>query len=346
MTVHVGIGLFTGQVRPGSSRTFTQEYRETIDLARLAETVGFDSAWVSEHHGAGDGYLPSLLPMLAAIAEATEHIRLGTGVILTPFHDPLRLAEDAAAIDLISGGRLILGLGLGWREEEFRMFGQPFAERALRTTETIEVLRRAWTGERFSFEGSTCAYDQVQVTPAPERQGGGTIPILLGGHVEPAIRRAGAVADGWIRSRSSDIATIKRELSIMETGARDAGRDASQLAFVLLRSAFVWDDGDPWSIVRDGLEHAAMVYDGWDLGGDTPGHGFELPPLDDAARAETAVGSAHEVARRLRPLAEAFGERRDFTLVVRLHYPGMDYGTSSHAIELFGEHVIPALKGG
>src|SRR5256885_17193162 len=115
MTVQVGIGLFTAQVPPNSDRTFPREYREMLDMVRLAETVGFDSAWVSEHHGAGDGYLPSLLPMLAAFAAATSRIRLGTGVVLTPFHDPLRLAEDAAVGDQISGGRPILGLGLAWR---------------------------------------------------------------------------------------------------------------------------------------------------------------------------------------------------------------------------------------
>src|SRR5213592_3962951 len=90
MAVHIGIGLFTAQVPPGSPRTFTQEYQETFDLVRLAETLGFDSAWVSEHHGSGDGYMPSLLPTLAAFAAATEHIKLGTGVLLTPFHHPLR----------------------------------------------------------------------------------------------------------------------------------------------------------------------------------------------------------------------------------------------------------------
>src|SRR5438309_520274 len=172
VTVQIGIGLFTGQIPPGSDRQFHQEYRDVLGLVRLAETLGFDSAWVSEHHGSSDGYLPSLLPMLAAFAAATERIRLGTGVMLTPFHDPLRLAEDAAVVDQISGGRLILGLGLGWREEEFRMFGQPVGERVKRTVETVEILRRAWTGERFSFEGSVYSYDRVKVMPAPAQQPG------------------------------------------------------------------------------------------------------------------------------------------------------------------------------
>src|SRR5437899_134585 len=135
MAVRIGIGLFTGQVPPGSGRTFTHEYRDVVDMVRLAETLGFDSAWVSEHHGSGDGYMPSLLVTLAACAAATDRILLGTGVVLAPFHHPLRLAEDAATVDLISGGRLVLGLGLGWREEEFRMFDVPIGERARRTAE-------------------------------------------------------------------------------------------------------------------------------------------------------------------------------------------------------------------
>src|ERR671934_2095745 len=107
--LQVGIGLFTGQVPSGSDRTFAREYAETLELVRLAESVGFHSAWVSEHHGSSDGYLPSLLPMLSAFAAATDRIELGTGVLLTPFHDPLRLAEDAATVDILSNGRLLLG---------------------------------------------------------------------------------------------------------------------------------------------------------------------------------------------------------------------------------------------
>ncbi len=348
MAVRIGLGLFTGQVRPGSGRTFTREYGETLDLIRLGETLGFDSAWVSEHHGAGDGYMPSLLPMLAAFAAATDRILLGTGVLLTPFHHPLRLAEDAATVDLLSGGRLILGLGLAWREEEFRAFDIPLRQRVRRTEETIEVLRRAWTGERFSFDGKVYAFDRVLVTPAPEREGGGSIPIYLGGMAEPAVARAGRLADGWIRTRGiGDVADVRRGVAAFEDAARRAGRDPSKLGFAQRQNVFVWEDGDAWDVVREGMAHATGVYAGWAEGGDTPGSGFVLPPVDEAAiRAMEVVGTPQAVAHRLRPFVEAFGSSaRDAHLIVRLHYPGMAFETAARAIETFAGRVLPALKG-
>ena len=343
MAVSVGIGLFTAQVPPGSERTFAQEYRDIVDLARLAETLGFDSAWVSEHHGAGDGYMPSLLPTLAALAAATDRIKLGTGVMLTPFHHPLRLAEDAATVDLLSGGRLILGLGLGWREEEFRMFGVPIGDRVRRTTEAVEILRRAWTGERFSFDGRVFRFEDVMVTPPP-RNGGP--PIYVGGMVPAAIRRAGRIADGFIRSRGGDLEKARRDLRLAEEAAREAGRDPAALGFAQLQNAFVWDDGDAWEVVRAGAAHQLGVYGGWARGGDTPGRGFEVAEMDEGdLRRLTPAGTPHEVAVALRPTVEAFGGRKEFHLIVRLHYPGMSFETASRAVELFGEHVLPALKG-
>jgi probable F420-dependent oxidoreductase len=345
MAVHIGIGLFTAQVPPGSRRTFTQEYREIIDLVRLAETLGFESAWVSEHHGSGDGYMPSLLPTLAAFAAATDHIRLGTGVLLTPFHDPLRIAEDAATVDLISGGRLVLGLGLAWREEEFRMFGVPFNERVRRTAETIEVLRRAWTGERFSFDGKVFSYDRVLVSPAPERDG--AIPIWLGGSVEPAIRRAGRLADGYIRTRGGEVEKMRRDVGWADEAARKGGRDPSALAFAQLQNTFVWDDADTaWEIASKYVPNQLGIYGGWAAGGDTPDQGFLLdPPDEETLRRLTPTGDPQGVIHALRPLVEAFGSRREFHLIVRLHYPGMDFETASHAMELFAARVLPGLKG-
>jgi probable F420-dependent oxidoreductase len=345
VTLSVGIGLFTGQLPPGSPRTFAREYREALDLVRLAEALGFDAAWVSEHHGASDGYLPSLLPVLGAFAAATERIRLGTGVLLAPLHDPLRLAEDAAVVDLLSGGRLILGLGLGWREEEFRMFRVPLRERVRRTAEAVEVLRRAWTGRRFSFEGEVFRFDRVRVTPPPAREGGP--PIWLGGSAAPAIRRAGRLADGYLRTRGGGVERMAADLALAEEGARKAGRDPAALAFGQLQNVFVWDEGDAWEVVRDHLRHQLGVYRAWAEGDDTPDRDRlePIPPDDETLRRLTPVGDPYTVLHALRPMVEAFAGRTEFHLVVRLHYPGMDLATSARAVELFAEKVLPALKG-
>lgn len=345
MTVQIGLGLFTGQIPSGSDRTFEREYRETLELVRLAEERGFDSAWVSEHHGASDGYLPSLLPMLAAFAAVTERIALGTGIVLTPFHDPLRLAEDAAVVDQLSGGRLILGLGSGWRDEEFRAFGVPKAERVQRTAETVEVLRRAWTGRRFSFEGRSFRYDRVRVTPPAAQRGGPR--IFLGGYAEPAVRRAGRLGDGYITD-DSGIDEVRRALAIAEDGARQAGRDPRSLGLALLQNAFVTEDGRAWETVRRGVLHQIGAYSAWDAGHDTPEHDSLEPSVsdEDELRRWTEFGGPEDVTRALLPLVTAYGDRPDFHLVVRLHYPGMELETAAGAVELFAREVIPALKGG
>ncbi len=342
MAIRIGLGLFTAQLPGGSDRTFEREYRETLDLVRLAEALGFDSAWVSEHHGSSDGYLPSLLPMLAAFAAVTERISLGTGLVLTPFHDPLRLAEDAAVVDQLSGGRLILGLGLGWRGEEFRMFGVPVAERLQRTLETVEVLRRAWTGRRFSFEGRSFRYDQVKVTPPPAREGGP--PIFLGGYTDRSARRAGRLGDGYITDAGAD--ELRRLLPLLEEGARESGRDPRTLDLALLQNAFVRKERDPWNVIRDGLLQQLGCYLAWEQGADTPEHDELVPQIaDEEMRSSTVAGEPAEVVSALRPLIEGLGARRDVHLIVRLHYPGMDFDTASRAVELFAAEVMPALRG-
>ncbi len=342
MTVRVGIGLFTGQIPAASTRTFAQEYRETLDLVRLAESLGFESAWVSEHHGSSDGYLPSLLPLLAAIAAVTERIALGTGVVLTPLHHPLRLAEDVAVVDQLSGGRLILGLGHGWRSEEFRTFGVAMNERAKRTQETIEVLRRAWSGRRFSFEGEVFRFDRVRVTPAPARAGGP--PIFLGGYDRSAVLRAGRLADGYITDETGSD-ELREHLATIDEGAAGVGRDPNDVSLVLLQNTFVSRDGDPWEQIRAGVAHQLGAYEAWGTGADTP----ELDRLDpaepseDDLRVSTPVGTPPDVLRALLPIVEGSGDR-EVHLVVRLHYPGMGIEAAARAIELFAAEVLPGLK--
>ena len=340
MQLKVGIGLFTGQIPAWSERTFHQEYRDIIDLTRVVEEEGLDSAWVSEHHFAEDGYLPSLLPMLAALAAATQRIELGTGVMLAPFHDPIRLAEDFAVVDQISGGRVICGLGIGWRDEEFRAFDVDVASRVGRTKEIVEVLRRAWGEQRFDFSGRHYSYSGVAVTPRPAR----TPPILIGGFVDEAIRRAGRIGDGYISSRAEPRRVAQAFAMAAEERAK-AGRPGPPIVAVL-QNAFVTDEPErDWPMVRDGIGHQLGVYAGWRSGTDVPGVPLQVaPPDEDTIRRTTAYGRPAEVAEYLGSLADALGAYPESHLIVRLHYPGMDAEPAASSIRLFAREVAPALK--
>ena len=132
---------------PESTLSFLDLYDALLAQVTAAESLGFDSIWLTEHHFTDDGYLPALMPAAAAIAARTTRVTIGTYVLLAPFYHPLKLAEDAAFVDVLSHGRLRLGIGLGYRAEEFEGFGVPRKERLGRTLETIEIMKRAWTGE-------------------------------------------------------------------------------------------------------------------------------------------------------------------------------------------------------
>src|ERR687887_1225527 len=132
-----GFGSLTCQVGPGEQRSTGELYREAIALAEDAERLGFDSVWLSEHHFFADGYTPSPLVQAAAIAARTTRIAIGTGVLLAPLHNPVRLAEDAATVQLLSDGRLVLGLAQGWKRDEFDGLGVPYQRRHVRLEEMV-----------------------------------------------------------------------------------------------------------------------------------------------------------------------------------------------------------------
>jgi probable F420-dependent oxidoreductase len=225
LAVSFGVSLYTGQAeRPGSLR-----FGDLTAIAHAAEAAGFDAFWVSEHHDFDDGYLPSPLVGLAAVAQATTTITLGTGLALAPLAHPLRLAEDAVVVDHLSGGRLLLGLGIGYVPQEFRMFGVPMAGRGQRLAEAVAVMRLAWLGERFSYHGQAFSFDDVRVRPGPVRPDG--IPIWLGGYARSALERAARLADGHLVGRGSPevVEAARRHLSAV----RDPGDPRFTLAMNL-----------------------------------------------------------------------------------------------------------------
>jgi probable F420-dependent oxidoreductase len=180
--------------------------------ATTAERVGFSTLWAPEHivlvdrfsskypYPAGefstDTPIADPFTTLVFAAACTKTIRLATGICLVPEHNPLALAKTAATADRLSGGRLVLGTGIGWLEEEFRALGVPWERRAQRTREYIDVMRKLWREDRSSYSGEFVKFSDVRSFPKPANPGG--IPVWFGGESEPALRRVAEYGDGWI----------------------------------------------------------------------------------------------------------------------------------------------------
>ncbi len=172
-------------------------------MAAIVEDLGYDSIWTSDHIivPEGSGYIPEhMLEPLAALshlAARTSHVTLGISVLVVPYRDPVFTAKYLSSLDVISGGRLVLGVGIGWLEEEFRALGASFEERGAQTDEYLEVMRNLWETETSSFDGKWKQYDNMRMFPKAATERRGTIPIWVGGNTGPAHRRAAKLGDGW-----------------------------------------------------------------------------------------------------------------------------------------------------
>jgi alkanesulfonate monooxygenase SsuD/methylene tetrahydromethanopterin reductase-like flavin-dependent oxidoreductase (luciferase family) len=175
---------------------YARFYAECFEEIEEAERIGYAGVWLSEHHFVDDGYLPSPLVVAAAIAARTERVTIGTNVLLLPMHHSLRVAEDAAVVDLISGGRFVLGVGQGYVQHEFEVLGFNRKNRPSLFEEGVEIIRRAWEEGSIGYEGKRWRFEDLPFEPRPGRRP----PIYIGAFAGPAIDRAARMADGFVAS--------------------------------------------------------------------------------------------------------------------------------------------------
>jgi len=314
-------------------------YNEIIDQIVWCEQHGFDDVWLSEHHFIEDGYSPALLPIAAAIASRTKTIRIGTAVMLLPFHNPVRVAEDAATVDVISGGRFELGVGTGYKVEEFEGFAVSSKERGGRTNEGLEIIRRLLEGETVTFKGKYYEVNRAKLTPLPIQKP--RPPIWVGGFTPPALRRAVKYADGFV-----GVGMVKGAIDQYVAELKKAGKPTDNLRiagghFWLIPSA---DPEKTWNEAADHVIHQVNDYSAWmAASGDSVAAAF--PRIRDRAHLrETGLLQVAEVDTCIKMI-------RDYVKDVPLtHYyswtlpPGLPPRWAETHLKLFVEKVIPAFR--
>ncbi len=318
---------------PGSDYTLADVYAQTIDQLRTLDALGLDLVWFSEHHFVEDGYLPNFVPVAGAAAVATARMRISTDIALVPFAHPLRLAEDLAILDQLSNGRMEFGAGLGYAPHEFKAFGIPRSRRVSLTEETLEVLRLAWSGERFSFHGKRYDFDDVRVTPQPVQPGGP--PLCLAVTSEASCERA-------VRFGTHVLPQGPR--SVVLDGWRDAttavGRDPSEHRVGIIRSVLVTDDPDrDWPPLREAERYRMRVYSRF---AEEAGRGGKAMFLEsERIPQRIIVGDVAHCTAELVAFIRTFG----LTDVVSWgSAPGLPPERLTPSMARFASEVVPAVR--
>lgn len=345
--MNFGLLFEFGNVNRPQQLSYHELYRDHIELARDAEEMGYDEIWIPEHHFVPD-YCSSNLTVVAAIAATTNRIRVGTYVLLAPLHDPISVAEAAATIDVISNGRLELGLGQGYRLGEFKGFDVKRSERGSRLEEAAEIIRRAFGEEDLSFDGRY--YRVHDVTLFPKTVQKPHPPMWLGARSRKAIERAARL--GYHLASDGNPEHIRTYYDAL--GA--AGRAPQDYRVALLRFGFIASSREKaWDDAESGAHYMMNRYARWisqahDLA-DDPGEPTEqaLPPIGELRKLNTQqlfgagllIGTPDDVIGTLEN--DAWSAR--FThLVFDMALPGINADKQRTAMRLFADEVIPHFR--
>lgn len=315
--------------------------QRAIAEVQVAERSGFDGAFLTEHHQEPTGFIPNPLSLLAAVAARTEQIRLGTAVILLPLYHPVHIAEETAVLDLISNGRIILGVGLGYQEQDFSAFGVDRKQRVSRFEEGIQIVRGALAQNGFSFAGKRFQVSNLSLSPKPVQQ---PLPIWIGARASTpaAIERAGRLGDGWITNPLPGFEMIAEGARQYRRAAAEHGRSSP---VVLLREAWVSESQDaareeygPAVLAKHRKYYRRGAYEAF---------ADELQSEDDITidwleGERILMGSPEDLIRQIEKWHAATGAE---WFLLRFSLPGgPSHDQILNALRLFGRRVIPHFR--
>lgn len=318
-------------------------YDEIVAEAKLAESVGFDSCLVTEHHQQADGYFPNPMMVCAGVARETTRLKVGSCVALAPLYNPIRLTEDTALVDVISNGRLILGLGASYVSEDLAAFGVEMSQRGKLMEDTVRFLQEAWTQDSLDFDGEVYHFTNMRITPKPIQRP--RPPVWLGAWTPQGLRRAGRLGDAWVTDALNTLGTFKMFHEIYAKSAAQHGRTPRT---AVLRECWVAPSTD--QAIEEYAEHMMTTHRFYyEAGGYSP----QVDPwIEDLTSSEEftydkvspdriIVGSPEHCIDELERYHAELGA--DYFVMRFRHPTGPSHEKACESMRLFGEKVIPAF---
>ena len=314
-----------------------QRFAGLLDMVRLARQAGFHHLSASQHYLATPFQYLQPVPVLARVAAEAGEMTLGTGIMLLALQQPVDVAESMATLDVICGGRLVFGVGLGYRDEEFDAFGIPKGQRLSRFLEALEVVKRLWTEEQVTFHGKHVHLDNVSLTTRPLQKP--RPPVVVAASNDKMIQRAARLGDAWSIAGHATLATLEKQVALYRATLEAAGKPFPPPRFSLGRELYIARDMD--TALREALPYIATKYAAYaQWGQDTvmpAGETFHLP-IEELRQDRFIVGDPEYCIAQIDLHRERLGIQQ---MGFRLHCPGMSHQRVLQAIELLGERVLP-----
>ncbi len=313
-------------------------YTEALEEVTKAEELGFDSVWMEEHHSVTNHYWPSPLVVLAGFATRTSRLTLGTDILVAAFHNPVRLAEDAAVLDVMSSGRFTLGIAIGYKPDEFSLYGVELEKRGARFEEQLAIIKGLWTQERISFKGTYYTVDgRLEPKPVTKPHP----PIWIGGWGDITLRRAATLADNWIPGPTADLKRLLAGKKRFLDNRRAAGRSQPITEWPLTRDLIIADTDRK---ARELAEAHIMIAYRKEYAG-----GWRHPFIDASIATDLdrlmedrfIIGGPDQCVRKIRRFVEEYGMTH---LICRTFFPGMAHEHIMRELELIAREVAPAFS--
>src|SRR5579859_7127153 len=328
--------IVRGQHPPGD---MAQHLHDDIELVLCADRLGFDGIVKGSHYSAHPFESVQQIPFLAYCAAIAPRLRIICGLVLVPLHKPLDLAEQLAALDLLSGGKLVFGAGIGYRDVEFKAFGVPRGGLGARFEECLTAIRRLWTEDFVTMKGANFELDHANCTAKPLQKP--TPPVWIGANADVAIRRAARLGDCWYINPHNTLATIERQMDLYKRALDELNKPFPQ-EVPMRREVFVAPTrAEAIRRAQPYLEEKYKAYRDWGQDkvmpeGDDFDHEFaEL--LED----RFLLGSPAEIAEQIMRLNRRLGVNH---LVASIHWPGMPNSLALDQLQILAEEVMPQVR--